>query len=225
MLDLKRFIYGCWINWKEFLHYLISVRYFYHNFFFACSHFQLSLHYLLNNPYRLCQKTRSLLPNSLTQPYGETPLLDFSRLIHTLPLTSEDRFIELGCGCGHIAFWLAHFTPCSILAVDIVPEFIRYGNELAQRRGLKRLLFEYNNMLEVDFSSAHYIYLYGTSLEDSYIVQLIEKFKQLPIGATVITTSYSLLEYGAKDFILENRLPVHFIWGESDFYIQRKVKN
>ena len=216
-------LYGYLINCKECFRYLKIIRHFYHNTSFAITDLKLHWHYLWNNPYHLCQKSRHYLPKALTQPYGETPLLDFSKLIHHLHLTEKDRFIELGCGRVHLVFWLAHFTPCAILAVDIVPEFIRYGNRLAQQRHLSQLHFDYSNMLAVDFSTASCVYLYGTSLKDEYIIQLVKKLSDLPNGAKVITVSYSLSEYGAENFIVEKRLLADFIWGQSYFYIQKKV--
>ena len=48
----------------------------------------------------------------------------------------QDVVIDLGCGVGGSAIWLAENIGCRVVGVDINEEFLRIGRERVKRRGL-----------------------------------------------------------------------------------------
>ena len=76
-------------------------------------------------------------------------------------------------------------------------------------------------MRKTDYSQATVVYFYGTTAETEFILELIEKLKDLPLGAKVITVSYPLTSYmPVPIFRLVKTFPVQFPWGEADVYLQ-----
>ena len=232
---IKLFFLGIWVALKDLVQlFRVIWRYYRHPRFMVADILCL-VQYLLCNPYTLCREALMRYPSKEVQCYGETPLTTFASICDALELKAHDVFYELGCGRGRTLFWIQSFTPCRAVGIDLVPAFITRGQCVVRWLGLDRIQFCQENIINVDYSEATVIYLFGTSLEDEFITRLCEIFKQLSPGTRIITTSYSLLPYlqknttdsGSADapspLVVEHQLEGRFVWGVTDIYIHRKT--
>ena len=94
------------------------------------------------------------------------------------------------------------------------------ANKIAREAGSDRVHFTCGQMEEVDLSFATVIYLYGSCLEESEILNLIQKFQQLSSTVKIITVSYPLTDYSAKFKVVE-QFTASFPWGEATVYINQ----
>ncbi len=53
-----------------------------------------------------------------------------------LELTPDSAVLEIGCGSGQYALYLAESCHCQIIGLDLNPEGIRTANQLAEKQGL-----------------------------------------------------------------------------------------
>lgn len=134
-------------------------------------------------------------------------------------ITKVDNVYELGCGRGRCCFWLYSFIECSVVGIDHNPHFISRAEAVGKRFAVD-IEFCCKNFLSVDYSEASVVYLYGISLDMPTILHLVERLKQLPRGARVVTVSYSLSDIDAS-FLLIKRFEAPFTWGEAEVYIQQ----
>ena len=171
------------------------------------------------NPYRVAKEFLQKRGAKETDLYGETYLTALDQIAKRCYLSEQDRVIELGCGRGRNAFFLAHRYGCHVKGIDWVPYFIDRAQKNAQQCLCANVSFSCENMYRADLSAATVVYLYGTCLADEEIIQLSHSFKKLPEGAKIITVSYPLSDY-VSGFVLIDKLTVNFPWGKTEIFIQ-----
>ncbi len=153
--------------------------------------------------------------------YGETSIPHFARLCKHLALTEQDRFYELGCGRGRLAFWLACHTPCQqVIGIDINPIFITRATAISQRLRIAHLHWQADNFMDIYLSNATVIYLYGTAFNEQAIDYITEHLSLCQPGTRIISVSYAL-DHPA--FVLVKQLTLAFVWGDADVFIQRRL--
>lgn len=180
----------------------------------------LALQYLFQNPYRISKQFMLMQGANNPYSYGETPLTTLDLITRECRLLAKDIVIELGCGTGRTVFWLSSFTGCETIGIDCLPLFIQKAERVKKLMGLTKVNFRQEDFLKSDLRSATVIYLYGTTLEDETIHQLIKKFSSLKKGAKVITISYPLTDYSNPSFFkVEKKFQGSFPWGKADIYL------
>ncbi len=191
---------------------------------FFATDFLCLLQYAVSNPFSLCDNYNRLYPENRTQCYGETPLTTLKQVIGSLAISSDDTVYELGCGRGRTMFWLHHFIGCRVIGIDINPFFIKRAQRVKNILSLQNLKFKQSFMHKADLSDANLVYLYGTSLHDEYIVELVEALKTIPTGARLVSVSYSILDYASdSDFVVERKFKARFHWGRATVYVHRRI--
>lgn len=64
----------------------------------------------------------------------------FINLLHKVPVTSFHKILDLGAGLGEFTFMIAEALPnAKITAVEILPERIKYLNEVVEKVGFKNI--------------------------------------------------------------------------------------
>lgn len=207
-------------NLKEQLYVIFK---FYRNLRFLFLDLFLSIFYMVINPYKVARHFYQKKFRRNVHIYGETPLRTIEKLAKESNLCPQDRLYEIGAGRGRVGLWLASFVKCEVVACEIVPLFVRIAKLIKKVFRLKNIVFEEADFFEQDYSNATAVYIYGTSLEDFEIELLLQKLKQLPSGAKVISVSYPLTHYDPISYALKKIVEVSFPWGKSYAYIQ--VKN
>lgn len=164
----------------------------------------------------LQSKNRSLLDI----PYGETPLVTIRRIVNAFGLSPEHKVLELGCGRGRVAFWLATQVGCQTIAIDQVDEFIEKARFIAKSCGIREteLQFIHGDILEAPFEEVDFVYLYGTGFGDSFYERLILKLHQLEKVPPIITIAGPLSEY-SDSFLVAHQINVAFPWGWTGAYL------
>ena len=104
--------------------------------------------------------------------------------------------------------------------MEFVPFFVKVAQKTARTFNINKIQFIFRDILDVDYSDATVIYFYGTSSQTKFIMELIEKLKELRPGTKVITVSYPLTYYQTEQvFKLVKHFPVEFTWGQTDVYL------
>jgi SAM-dependent methyltransferase len=177
----------------------------------------------LSNPYRAhsdFRRSRGEDPYT----YGETPIPALAKIARRVGLNSSDHCLELGCGPGRTAFWLASVMGCRVSAIDQVPAFIERGQAVARWSGLgDRLHFEQGDFLEREIpSDATFVYLCGSCLPKESIEKLAKRLTDLPSGTRLASVSYPLSEY-SQEFALRDEFEAGFLWGSATVYCCQRV--
>lgn len=184
---------------------------------FAVTDLLLSIQYAWSSPYRWVRRFSSEVV------YGETPLSTWDDLVKKIGLVSTDCVYDLGGGTGRIACWLAHFVGCRVVSIEQVPELVERARRVYRWRNLASIRFCLNDLFEVSFSPATWIYFYGTAADDAFIVRLCHKIaKEAPLAA-IITISYPLSEWDSR-FTHELIGEMTFPWGLTPAYINRLIR-
>jgi SAM-dependent methyltransferase len=152
------------------------------------------------NPYRIKEAF----------PYGETPLCSLKQIADRFGLKKSDKVVDLGCGRGRGALFLAHFYGCEVIGVDSVRPFIERGKGLVQNK----VSFFCQDMRKFDFSQATFVFFYGTTFSEEFVQELKQAMKTLPKGSKVVTVSYPL-----EGLELIDQMIVSFPWGSGEVYL------
>lgn len=180
---------------------------------------KLHWRYLFLNPYKICRKHWG--KKFADAPYGETPLKTLADIAHIATIQPSDTVLELGCGRGRGAFWLASCVGCRVIAVDIVERFIRMGREIAAASDLdERVEFHCSDFFRAPLDRASVVYLYGTGLEEATWMDLAVWFGDLPQRPLLITVSHSLAEFSPYVTLL-GHCDLEFGWGKARVYLQK----
>lgn len=221
MSTFKKFKLFLKVKIYFFKQWLFTFKRYYPNYkFFTFDVFFSSIYFFLN-PYRITSKFLEKKYDKKVYEYGETPLTQIENLSKICQISKNTNFLELGAGRGKISFWLHFFVKCKILAVEQVPIFVKIGVFLKKLFRAKNLNFSCNDFFEIDMQNFDIIYLYGTTLKDTKINLLIEKFKKLKSSVKIITISYSLEEYD-KSFKTLKSFDISFPWGKTKAYLNVK---
>ena len=201
---------------------IFVLRWYFKSFCFFKADALLLWRYLLANPFKVCQRHWKSCGKS-TIPYGETPLKTLADIAHLAEINARDTWLDLGCGRGRGAFWLASCIGCRVLALDGVPAFATRGRSIANSCGLMdKLTFLSVDFFAAPFEQATCIYLYGTGLESATLFDLAIWLAGLPKAPLIITVSSSLHEV-SPHFALIGQFVGEFGWGRAPIFFQRST--
>lgn len=206
-----------WFRYKEaiktVIHYYISLRFCFVDLLLSCL-------YLWKNPYKVYRDFFGDKEIQQKDPYGETPLTTMDKIATLCHIQSKDTVYELGSGNGRTCFWLASFVECSVVGYERHPVFVTRSEAIARWAPWLKVSFRESDYLEIDFSGASVVYLYGTTLPDALIEKLCAKLKSLPKGGKVITVSYPLSDF-SSGFSTVKTFEASFPWGKTLIYLNR----
>ncbi len=154
------------------------------------------------NPYRIKEAF----------PYGETPLGSLKKIADRFGLKSSDKVVDLGCGRGRGAFFLAQHYGCEVVGIDIIESFVLRAKSLENQK--LKASFICGDMRKFDFSQATFVFFYGTTFSDEFVEELKLSMKALPKGSKVVTVSYPL-----EGLELIDQFIVSFSWGFGEVYL------
>jgi len=204
---IKQKLENFWLQLKVIkLYYRKSPR-------FALADLLLGLSTLFYNPYALCRKQKMI--------YGETPIPTLHRILEFLPITADDVWLELGSGRGKSAFWISQFVGCATIGVEKVPLFAKIAEKIQKLLHIPNLRFYAADQMSAPFSKATIVYFYSTTTSAPRIKALMEKMRDLPENAYLITISAKPPE--SPYFEAAGHFPASFPWGETEVYLTRKT--
>jgi len=208
-------------QWKNSVDFFKTAINYYGNFRFCKIDLSLLLLYFGNNPFTISRDFLRSIGEEDVYAFGETPLATMDFIARECQLSKNDTVFELGCGRGRTCFWLNSFLGCKAVGIDFIPQFIDIANTIKKRYAVNDVEFRLEDMFKTSLDGATAIYLYGTNLKDRQIINLIDRFKELPVGTKIITISYPLTDYTSEPlFEVMKHFTAQFTWGEADVYFQ-----
>ncbi len=136
--------------------------------------------------------------------YGDTPDSALETILARA--RREDRFLDLGCGCGRVVLLLKDKT-AKAQGVDLNPILIAVAREAAEHLGVE-VTFECQAIEVTDFQSHSLIYLAATRFTPELMQAIANKFHESPPEARLITVSQPL-----PGWTVSERWSVRFSWG------------
>lgn len=167
-----------------------------------------------------------IFKDSIELTYGETPYRVLHHALSLIPMTSKDRFYDLGCGRGKLVFFVHTHYHISATGIELIPTYIKLANQLVKdlykgrESGKAKIRFIESDFLKTNFLDGTIIFLTGTCLTEATFKALLKKIDMLQKGSWVITASYPLQ---SVHFQLKHHLKVFFSWGYGNLYLQQKV--
>ena len=213
-LSVKNIARFWWDQWQ-----VLRLNFRYRQFLFAW--FWLRMSYLFDSPYWVSRRYQRRRGAADLHVYGETPLPVMAEIAARAGVAAGDRVFELGAGSGFTSLWLSAVKRCRVTAIEQVPLFCWRLKRTAKRAGLPLLEVRCEDYIQTSFNGAEVVYLYGSNLEDSVIIELVEKLSKLSGEVKVITVSYPLSDYAHKGlFPIIDSFAAEFEWGQTEVFIQ-----
>jgi hypothetical protein len=92
--------------------------------------------------------------------YQPTPMRHLFAVMASEAISSDDVFVDLGSGLGHVAMLVSICTGARCVGVELEPAFVAKARECAQRLRLERVSFMEQDARQADFSAGTVFYLY-----------------------------------------------------------------
>ena len=196
---------------------------YYKNLSFALFDVFLKLAYAFINPYRISKKFLQKNDHPQIHMYGETPIALFDILLKKCKLDANDTFLELGCGRGRLCAFTRFFYKCKVVGVEQIPIFVKILNFLLKLFRLKNIFIFKKNMLDMNYSNASFIFLYGTCLENNELEKIIQNLLSTKEDTKILTISVALCDYN-ENFKTIDEFSIKLPWGNTNAYLQIKTK-
>lgn len=114
--------------------------------------------------------------------------------------SADEDILEIGCGTGEVAFWMAGDTPARVLATDLSPKFITAAQQQYKRPNLEYAVLDFNR--QADFNGRLFDYIVGNGILHHLYNHLDEALLQIK----------RLLKPGGKLIFWEPNLYNPYIW-------------
>ena len=92
--------------------------------------------------------------------YQPTPARLIFSLINLTALTSDDVFVDIGSGLGHVPLMVSICTESRSLGIEVEQTYVGRAQECARRLNLNRVAFIQQDAREADLSEGTVFYLY-----------------------------------------------------------------
>lgn len=153
--------------------------------------------------------------------YGETTWFGISAALKAVEARREDVFYDLGCGTGRNVFYAGIVHGMTAIGIDLLPTFVKTGQDLVRRFGLDGVDFREQNIFATDLRQATVVYITANCFDAETMAQLVVRLADLPVGARVISTHRAIPSPRLQVFG-QQRLP--FSWGVDRMFYQRVVE-
>jgi hypothetical protein len=102
-----------------------------------------------------------LHPSAEMVPYQPTPVRHILHLIATVMVSTEDVFVDLGSGLGHVPLLVSMFTGAQCLGIEMQESYVASANACAHSLQLSRVRFMAQDARDADLSQGSLFYLYS----------------------------------------------------------------
>lgn len=175
--------------------------------------------YRSTNAQRVSAQARKKLDLSDDQYlYGEIHPLTLIKLLDDVKIQAQETFYDLGCGAGQAVLMAdACFDLKKSCGIEIIPQLAnlakakleRYKELLAKetpKLQSKAVILE-GDFLLIDLADADVVFINATGYKGAIWDALVERLKQLKVGARIIVTTFELnypefeMIYGATELM------------------------
>ena len=157
--------------------------------------------------------------------YGETFLFGLEKTCRECDISTNDYFVDLGCGRGLSAFWVRIFIGCRVLGIDRVEAFIKKAKVTTKWTGIDSLEFLYADFLKTALSpDVTFVYLYNPFLSNTQIACLEETFSRLKSGSKILNVGFPLdgwIGGDTRKYVLKKSFEMSFDWGRCTAYLHQ----
>jgi cyclopropane fatty-acyl-phospholipid synthase-like methyltransferase len=143
-------------------------------------------------------------------PYVPTKEKQVNLILKELQPKKGKVFFELGCGDGRMVRKAAKDFGVLGFGFDVNPLLCFWARFLAKKEGLKNVVIERKNILDLSYKNVDYVYLF---LLPEIIKKLQKKLEEeLPKKAVVVSHGFAILGWEKKLFkkIDEKPFPTYF---------------
>jgi SAM-dependent methyltransferase len=184
----------------------------------------LLFYYIFDSPFAAINREGPRAPVALENLiYGETPCITMSKILQEISPAAGDHFIDLGCGRGLTVFFVRLYYQIPATGVEVIPTFVRRGQQIARRLNLTKIDFVRENLawLTLDqIGQGTIFFLAGTTFEEELLIKIAARLELLPPGVRLITVSEA---FPSDQFRVVACKSYHFTWGKSEVYFHEKV--
>lgn len=162
--------------------------------------------------------------------YGETNLTAFTALMSLVPLSEDSVFYDLGSGTGKLVLFMAMLFPikksCGIeLFSSLHQAALLQKTRLSQHSNyvasMQKVDYIQESFLDADFKDAHIIYINSSACMGETWKSLNQKFKNLPLCHTIITTTKPLID--SSPYQLTHTTWIQMSWGSVKAFIHTRI--
>jgi SAM-dependent methyltransferase len=175
-----------------------------------------------NNQFWVSLKEGYRLKNEriINLTYGETSYFAIKQSLEFVKLTKDDVFYDLGCGIGKTVFYASCIYGAKAIGVDIIPDFIRNGNQVVQQLRLENISFIERSIFDLNLKNGTVFYVTPTCFDQENMNKLIKKFGSLPSGSRLIVLSK---EIRLPNLELLGKKKLYYSWGKAETYYYRVI--
>lgn len=140
--------------------------------------------------------------------YGDTPVPVMYRLLRRWGVTGEDRFLDMGCGCG-MPTLTASLVAGEARGIDIVPTVVDFCRRSRDALGIGNADFRLQDMLEADLGWPTFVYLAWTTFPPPLRKKIAAKLRECKKGTKIVTVTVPL---DGKEFLPVVKVSALFSW-------------
>lgn len=158
--------------------------------------------------------------------YGSTPWKVFMTIAERLDISPKDVFVELGCGTGHLCFYMNKVHGIKSVGIEALAHFVAIAKEMKKSLeepphhwDLKQLYFYNLDFLTFDISQGSLFYMAGTCFPDDFRDKIIQKMKRdAPHDSRLITLTHAIVD---PQFLELDQFEAIFSWGRDKVFIYK----
>lgn len=109
--------------------------------------------------------------------YQPTPARHIFDLIRQAGLTSDDVFVDLGSGLGHVPMLVSIFTEARSVGIELEPSYVQRARQCAHSLRLDRVRFVQGDARDAELWGGTVFYLY-TPFTGSILRTVLERLRQ-----------------------------------------------
>jgi hypothetical protein len=152
--------------------------------------------------------------------YGETPCISIKGMLGGLALTPGDIFVDMGSGRGHAIFFAQLLFGLKSRGYELIPSFVYKAKLINCFLKINDVEFHQKDFLDADISDAKVIFIVATTFTPDLVAGLVEKLREAPCGALILSVSRSL----EGDHLESQKEEPHlFSWGKSQVYFYKRM--
>jgi SAM-dependent methyltransferase len=225
MSSIKEFLYLTFKVFPEVLWFTYQEERKVRKLFYSLDHFKkvdrfFRRLYYFKSSYSIYKKYMKKNGLSSIYTYGETPLTVFQEMFLKSSLTSNDCFIDLGCGRGRGLFLASSVWGCKALGIERVSAFCEKGNQVAKLLSTQTKLV-CGDIISFDLSKGTFFYFYAICMDEEELNLSIKHLENVSEGSKIVTVSFPLTEY-SHSFSVISSWESRFPWGSSEVFLHLK---
>lgn len=151
--------------------------------------------------------------------YGETPLAAMDRILTLCEATSEDTFLELGCGTGRFCMVAARRRGLQATGIEQIPSFVDNAQRIARRLSLTDCRFVHDDLFAQSWSDHSLLYITPTTFTDAGLARFYAKCHELRPGARIASLTHPAKGPGLVPMAMD---VLDFSWGAATVFVYRK---